>query len=282
MTDFANMRILADDLILAATLGASPALVSTLPAAHLKTTDRAAVARSTSTASQTLTGNFTATGAVSCVVLWRHNLTDAATWKVELFTAVNQGGTKVYDSGDVDALTAPAIGYWVAASPGVALEPAQYSVLYFGSVNARSFRITLDDAANPDGYVQACRLMMGAYWEPSQNPDRGPELQWLDASSQWRSGGGTLRTDPRCQYRQLTLDFSVLSLADMADLQYLIARVGLRSEVWVSVLPGWGALDSSYLRAEVLQSFVGKLAAPNSSRERTFARYSDRLVIQET
>lgn len=100
MSDFPNIRLLADDLVRlpATTLGASPALASGLGADHLRTSVRSEVARSTSTVAQSLTGDFGAAKPVNCVVLWRHNLTADSTWRVELFDGAGQTGTTLYDS----------------------------------------------------------------------------------------------------------------------------------------------------------------------------------------
>ena len=285
----ANIRILIDDLIVGATLNASPALEATLPPGNLRTIARSEVARSTSTADQAVTGNFAALSACSCCVLWRHNLSAAATWRLELFSAVGQGGATVHDSGAVPAMTAAPLepllwGYdpLGGAALGEWQQPARHSALYFDAVNARSFRLTLADPANPDGYLQASRLLIGAYWEPSIGADYGAELQFIDDSTQARSAAGTLRTPVgRAPVRQLSVEFSALTLADSAALARIVGRCGRRAEVWVSLYPGWAALDPAYADAEYLHGFVGKLVAPHAAVRRGFATHSDRLVVQE-
>lgn len=283
----ANFRILADDLIRAATLAASPAL--DLGVNYLKTQERAEVARTADTTNQVITGDFAASSAVDCAVLWRHNLTTAATWRVELFSAISLGGTKVYDSTAVDALpveplAALGVGYDPLGGAGIGefQELARHSVLYFGQVTARSFRLTLSDASNPDGYMQASRLMMGACWEPSQGADYGAELQWIDDSPQVRSAAGTSRTPViYAPYRQIALTCSELARADADALLRIVARVGKRAEFWISLYPGWGADDAQYADAEYLHGIVGKLAGPHSATHRQFNLWADRLQVQE-
>jgi hypothetical protein len=285
MSDWPAWRILADDLILAATLSASPSLESTLPVGNLRTLERSEVARSTSASDQVISGNFAASSPVSCCVLWRHNLTTAATWRLELFNAINQGGTKVYDSTAVAAFFADPLEALLAdygADLGEWEQPAQAAVLYFQEVTARSFRLTLSDSANPAGYLQASRLMIGAYWEPSIGADYGHEFQWVDPSVQARAASGVLRTPiVRGPVRQLSFDCSQLSMADSAALTRIIGRIGLRAGVWISLYPGWTALDSQYADIEYLHGFVAKLGGPHAAARRTWSTWSDRLQFVE-
>lgn len=279
-------RILADDLIRSATLSATPSL--TLGANYLKSQARSEVARSSSAADQTITGNFAAASSVSCAVLWRHNLTAAGTWRLELFSATNQGGTTLYDSTATDAFTADPLESLISAYDPLGAEmgefqqPAQHSVLWFSAVTAASFRLTLSDSANPDGYLQASRLMMGAYWEPSQGANYGHQLQWIDDTPQVRTEGGTIRNPrPRGPYRQMSFDFSQLTGADANALARLVARVGKRAEVFVSLYPTWGEQDNTYLNTEYLHAFIGKLSGQHSATRRTWSMWSDLLVFQE-
>lgn len=174
----------------------------------------------------------------------------------------------------VDPLGGVAFSGWV--------KPADYAVLYLpAALNVRSFRITLNDLANPDGYVQASRLMMGEYWAPAANADYGSDFQWIDNSAQTRTGGNSLRSDGRAPFRQLAMDFSRLSPPDAAKLLRIIMSHGRRAEMWVSLYPEWGAADADYADMEYQHSFVGKLVAPNGSSSKSWRLHGDRLVFQE-
>lgn len=280
----ANLRILYDDKIQGATLSASPALASTLPVDNLKTLARSEVARSTSTASQDILGNLAASASCTCFVLWRHNLTADATIRLRLYSAADQGGTELYDSTAVPALMADPFGALLGSGDGMGewQQMAQASVLYFLPVSALSFKLTIADASNPDGYFQASRLMLGAYWEPSQGADYGPEFQWIDDSVQARSAAGTLRTPvPRGPVRQVTLSLSSLSRADATALAAIAGRVGRRREMWFSLYPGWAADDAGAAALEYQHGFVAKLVGPHGSSHRLPMTWGDRLQIQE-
>lgn len=279
-------RILANDLIRRATfLTATPLLADGMGADNLRTLPRAEVARTTGTG-QVLSGNFAAASSCSMCVLWRHNLSSAATWRLELFSSAGLGGTKVYDSGDQVALMAAPLeapSLTGGAVLGEFQQPAQHSVLYFEPVVARSFKLTLSDSTNGAGYLQASRLMMGAFWEPGRgSADYGAELQWIDDSTQQRSASGSLRTpNPRGSYRQLTMDCSEMDLADAGALARIVGQVGKRAEIWISLYPGWGALDGAYLDAEYLHGMVGKIVGPHGAARRGWNHWVDRLQVQE-
>lgn len=284
----ANLRILYDDKILGATLSASPVLEATLPVENLKTLARSDVARSTSTASQDILGNFAASSSCSCFVLWRHNLTADATIRLRLYSAADQGGSLLYDSMAVPAMLADPFGALMGgydplggAAMGDWQEMPRASALYFSPVEALSFKLTISDASNPDGYTQASRMMLGACLEPSQGADYGPELQWVDDSVQARSAAGTLRTPvQRGPVRQLTLNLSNLGLADAGTFAAIAGRLGRRGEMWVSLYPGW-SVDSAYADLEYLHGFVCKFVGPHGSSHRLPVTWGDRLQVQE-
>jgi hypothetical protein len=277
-----NLRIVETNVADQATLTASPALAASLPVTHLQDRRRAYVARTTSTASQTILGTWPALRWLSAAALCRHNLSPTATWRLELFDGVNQTGTTVYDSGAVAAVGTIPLGEldWGASPFGATWrlghsQPLQ-SVLWFTPVEARSLRITLADASNPDGYMQASRLVMGTYWELENNVDYGAALAWVDNSELSRTAGGTLRNNPVEMYRELTLPFSWLTQADRGRMVDLLRRSGRSGEILVSMYAAEGG------KLERDHTLLGRLVGGHQSAARTFLHYSDRLIVQET
>jgi hypothetical protein len=276
-----NLRLVAVNLVDAATLSASPALVSTLPVTNLQDSRRAKMARTTSTAQQVITGDLAATGVCSAAALWRHNLSPAGTWRIELFTAAAQGGTKIYDSGAVLAYTAKCLGdlFWGSDPLGASVFTGwafRYSVLWFPPVSALSFRLTLTDAANPDGYMQAARLVLGYYLMPAVNVEFGPEISWVDNSKQVRMDGGSLHTEAVEPYRELNVELAWL--ADVERAQWLeIARVtGKRGDVLVSLYPEAGGL------LERDHCFTGRFASAGAVNRRFPQYFRQKLSIVES
>tara|TARA_R110000803_G_scaffold208889_1_gene277941 strand:+ start:28 stop:861 length:834 start_codon:yes stop_codon:yes gene_type:complete len=263
-----------------ATLSASPALVSTLPVTNLQDPTRARIARTTSLAQQQILGNLTSLQIVNSLVLWRHNLSATATWKLELFSGANQSGTTVYDStslavqlkslGDlewgVDALGATVFSDWSLA----------YSVLWFDAVGAASFRLTLTDPNNTSAYMEASRLMLGRYFSPAVNADYGLGLSWVDESTQIRTAGGTLRTDAGVVYRQIAFDLSALSESERPKFIEIMRLSGKRKDLFVSVFPeAGGEKERDY-------AFVAKITNNHDNVTINHGYYQDTITLEES
>lgn len=275
-----NLRISHRNLADAATLAASPALASALPVTNLQRAGRLP-ARTTSTADQTITGDWGSVQPVNVVALWRHNLSQEATWRVELWAGANQTGTKVYDSGGVGGDLIP-LGdlRWGVDPLGTTVQRgwtiAYQSVLFFTTAYARSFKITLSDSGNAAGYFQACRLWIGEYWSPADNFDYGATLAWQDESVQYRTDAGSLRTDVGALSRVLTFGLSWMAESDRASLTDILREVGKVNEVFLSIYPGTGgAQERDY-------QVIGKIASGHSSTHRSVGRWSDQVTIAES
>ena len=101
-----SMRIVTPSVSDAATLSSSD-FVATLPVGNLQVEGRGRVSRTTNaTGNKTILGDFTGVSIISALVLYNHNLTSQATWRLELYSAAGQTGTKVYDSGTINAMAA--------------------------------------------------------------------------------------------------------------------------------------------------------------------------------
>ncbi len=161
-----NVIILSPTLSDAATLVASTA-VATLPVTNLQTIQPKRKWRS-SGVTEYITIDFgTAGAACTGMALIGHNLTSAATLRIR---AKATSDVTVSPTVDTTALTAwPATGktadtYW----------PQYLSWLAWVNASAlRYWRLDIADAANPAGYLEAGRFMLGAYWQPTINFDLG-------------------------------------------------------------------------------------------------------------
>jgi hypothetical protein len=276
-----NLRILYRNLADAATLAASPALVSTLPVANLQVTGRARVARTTSTADQAITGDWGSAQPVNGIVLWRHNLTETSTWRVRLYAGANQTGTLLYDSGGLAGEMMP-LGdlRWGVDPLGATLQRgwsvAYQAVLWTPTVQARSFRIDLSDPDNPAGYLQVARLFIGAYWSPVQNADYGAAMAWTDDSELIRTDGGSLRTFIRAVSRQLSFSLSRMEEADRGAFVDLVREVGRVHEVFISLFPEAGG------KLERDHQILGKITGNHNSVGRPVNLWADQITIAES
>lgn len=236
-----NIRIITPNDADDATLSASPALETTLPVANLQDPSRSLVARSTSTATQDIKGTWSAAKMISACAITRHNLTSEGTWRVRLYSDA-AWTTQVYDSGNVVAAPAKALGdiEWGVDPLGASMFTGwdhTFSTMWFAAVAAQSFKITLIDAGNPDGYFEASRLFIGRYLEPEINFEWDYGLEWREDTTQERTAGGTLRSDAQEPYRRLTFTLSDLSDSDRPKFTDWARKTGMRTDVFVSLFP---------------------------------------------
>ncbi len=240
----ANVRIIFPNVADDATLTCSPAEVVALPVANLQDQTRGKLWRSNSVISaQHILGDLSGYQNCSALALVRHNMTATGTYRLRLYDQVGQAGTLLYDSGSV-TLGGTILGWgafeWGADPWGSAsLQdwPVPYFVIWFATVNALSFDLELTDTANPDGYLQAARLVIGHYFEPESNAGAGLEMAWMEQSKQVRTEGGTLRTDEREPYRRFGLTLPRLTATERTTLLDRLRRAGLRNDLFLSCAP---------------------------------------------
>lgn len=236
-----RLRIITPNDADAATLTAVPSMAATLPQTNLQRPERALVARTTSTADQQIRGTWSTGRVISAVALNRHNLSSVSTWRFRLY-ADAVWADLIYDSGEVVAVPPKSLGdmEWGVDPLGVSLFTGwshAFSQMWLEPIVARSFILTLLDGTNADGYMQASRLFVGRYLEPSINMDWGYGLRWHEDTTQERTDGGTLRSDGNDPYRRLTLRLSWLAPADRPKFAEWARRDGLRNDFWVSAFP---------------------------------------------
>lgn len=163
----ANIIILSPTFSDAATFATSSA-VTTLPAINLQTMPPKQKWRA-SGMTEYITIDFGSGGSLACtgLALIGHNLTSAATLRLR-----GKATSDVTVSPTVDTT---ALSAWPATGvPADTYWPQYFSWLSWTSGGAlRYWRLDIADGANPDGYVEAGRLMLGAYWQPTINFDLG-------------------------------------------------------------------------------------------------------------
>lgn len=240
-----NLRVISSNAVDAATL-TSADFAATLPVTNLQVEGRARVARTTNaTGTKTINGNFSGSTLCSALVLYGHNLSGTATWRLRLYNGTNQTGSVVYDSTTLTPLTVTGWGSfaWGVETWGSGIfrdwEQPFYA-LWFTEVFALSFRLELVDTLNPAGYLQASRLIIGRYLSPYFNANYGLSLSWQTSSEQRRTLGGSVRTDRRATFRRLSFDLETLDAAERALWLDLARSNSLHKEMFVSVYPTLG------------------------------------------
>lgn len=278
MTD--NLRIISTNEADGAVLSSSD-FAASLPVGNLQLQGRARVARTVDAAgAKTIDGEWPNARVLTACVLYGHNLTSSATWRLQCWSGAGQTGDLTHDSGTQRALRRVGWGvfrYGLVPWGSTVFTgwDRAFSVLWFAPAAARSWRLTLSDEGNADGYLQAKRLLMGSYFEPLVNAEYGLELGWREDTQQLRTQASTLRSDAGPQYRRLSGNLSHLDEIERARFMELCRQAGLRREIFVSVFPGAGSTQ------ERDYALLGKFTAMPDGVHGNPASWSNNFTIEE-
>ena len=238
-------------------------ILSTLPQDNLKKSQRTKVVRTSNTSDLILELDWGGSGKnLSGIGLMRHNLQSTATWQIQIYDGVNQTGTLIYDSGVVSPIPPKSLGDldWGVDPLGASVfdgwdEGNAFSTIWFTQVTGLSMRVTISDATNTDGYLQASRLFAGVASTPIVNTSFGLQSSWEEGTQQFRSEGGSLRSDSKPQFRQINLTLGYLEAGERSGFFENVRVVGLRKDFLVSVFPEYnGAQERDYTMACKLSS----------------------------
>ena len=223
-------------------------ILASLPASNIQLSQHTKVVRTSNTSDMVLLINWGGESErISGVGMMRHNLSATATWRVQLYDGQNQTGSVVYDSTAVTAIPTNNVGDENWGSNPTTTSVFQYwensdkfSEIFFTQVTALSAKITLSDAGNVDGYLQAGRLFMGVAATPSINVGLGASSGWQEATKQFRTEGGTLRSDSKPRYRAFSLTMNDLTHGERSGFSEMVRHVGMRKDWFVDVFPDEG------------------------------------------
>ncbi|WIX32496.1 hypothetical protein QO259_17050 [Salinicola sp. JS01] len=251
-----SLRMILDNLHDTASLTATSER-SSAGVENTQRNERNRVWRSVDTATQVVEGTLSVGAYVDCLAIIDHNLTAAGSLRIELLS----GETVVHDSGPLATAEIIPVGAW-----RVGIDPygATYNdklavtitVIETPLVAITRYRLTLEDAGNPDGGMQIARIALGMAFQPTFNMSWGAQSDWVDKATHEDSAGQTLRTinggRPRRQV-QFSLDW--LQPGDRARLVEELAQRGMMADVFVDLYPHLAGLD------RLAACFVGRLAS---------------------
>lgn len=272
-----NLRIIYDNVIDSASLTASTA-ASGLPATNLQRDQKGLVWRSTSTTA-TLTATWSTAQTLSGVVLPFCNLSAAATIRVRVYT--NTGDTTpVRDTGTVSARAFAPGDIWGGAAPtsvnSYSFGGGSYARCWFTSAVGRKLEITLTDSGNTSGYLEAGRLVAGAYWAPTYNTNFGVSIGYSDTSTQTRTEAGNLVSVIKPIHRTMSFDLQWLTDTDRVRMLSILRGNGLRKPLFVSVFPE----DTDAAKEQNYQLY-GKMPSLSSITHPLYTIYSTSLSLEE-
>lgn len=268
-----NIRLIINNEHDEATLTATS---EATPIDYTQRSGRSYVWRSADLAPQTITATLPGVRYLSGLVVYNHNLTSLGTIRIEYLL----DGTVVYDSGEIIAADLIPLGTWQAGVDPwgeqdlTELPTVQYNV-WTAPTLADSYRISVDDPSNPDGYMQIARIFAGIAYSPEYNPQYGLSLEWQDFAENRRTESGSLRTVGSGTARRLTFDLDFLSRAGLTQLSRELLRTGKGRDIYISVYPGVGGMR------EAEHAFVARRSSDYAHSHAFFNNWQSSLEFQE-
>lgn len=267
-----NLRVIYDNAADRATLSTS-ATVTNLGVANLTTDIKSAVCRSTGK-TLTITATWGAVETVGGVALAFTNCTDNATIQIDAY-ALSTDSTPSYST------TVVASRGGVASNRGVnyfAYGGGIYARCWIDQrVQAQKIVITLSDVNNPQGYVEAGRLIIGDYWASIIGAEQGnTSLTINDMSEQQRTYSGDLYVTVKPRFRKQTLSMPSLDASDRAQLWSILWNNGMVKPVFLSLFPN--SADNKLEQAHML---YGRLSTNVAMGTPYFNAMSAKLDIEE-
>lgn len=277
-----NFKLLVDNKSDFATLtaAAGTTLASTLPLANIQKYNNSKIARFTSYSDSTIKGNFPANQLVDIVALWRTSLTDVSTWRVKLYDAINQGGTLVYDSGDVGTIklkTLDELDWGIEELNASTSEGAgiRRSILYPDNIVCRSFTIQMKDPTNTDSFFDVTRLYMGRSVSTKINMEYGFKNAAVDNAIQTRTTGGGLWSTPSSAFDKISFTLAQMEEKDRAKMRAAYKHAGKMLDIFISAFPdGKGYLEED-------NAFAGKFTNSPEFVNDYFNNYVAEFEIEE-
>lgn len=273
-----NLRIVYDNASDRATITAS-STAGSLVVSNLQTDMKSKIWRSTSTTA-TLTVVFDQAEIVGCVALPFCSLTSEATIRVRGYTLATDPspsldtGVKLAAGGaSFDALA------WGSVPLGVnayMYGSKTYGSIWFTQGTYEKLVIDIEDDVNPLGYIEASRLVIGAYWSPLKNAEYGVELNLIDNSRNERSDSGDLRTDRGIMYKTMSFDLSMMDYIDRNMLFNIVRNNGTYKPVFLSLTP-----EADDPTEEQIYQIYGKLPSQTSIRYQFINQFNSKIDIEE-
>lgn len=193
--------------------------VDTLPVGNLQDQQRTKLWRATGCAQEYVDIDLGRVKSLTALALIQHNLSydgvitlqagsapgtsdlmDQAYPAWEPLFGLGEGGLGQYGLG----------GYLTPEQVRTFFPAGTLRIIYFHEVRARYWRLLLEDADNPDGYLQAGRVILDFYRQSSRMVASGMKITAQDPSKVSYSKGGQAWRDARTKYRTGTYRYQYI------------------------------------------------------------------------
>lgn len=258
---------------------ASGTEIPTLPATNLQKYGNSEILRVAST-EFAIEGNFVDIRLVSALVLWRHNLTAAATFRLELFANADQDGAVIYDTGILNAMPQITFGDWdwriqPVVSSALDSWATKYTQHWFTPQFARSYRITVSDELNEAGHLDLTRVYMGRHYTPSVNFSYNSQFSFGSSGAQIRTDDGGLFGPASATWRKVQFALDHLNESDRPGFIAAVRHVDISRDWFVSLYPDTGG------QKEIEHSFACMFTQCPPVSSPSYNRYSAPIQLEE-
>lgn len=273
-----NLRIIYDNAADRAVLTAS-SQAGALGPANLQRERKSAVLRSVGTA-LAITATWPTPEIIGGVALPFCNLTPTATIRVRGYV---EPGDAVpdFDTGAVQACEYARLGMWNWGALPLGVNAfsyggGTYARCWLQMRSVKKLVIELADPDNPAGYIEAARLVAGAWWSPEQNASYGAGVTPVDTSRPYRNGAGEPKVERGSKYRKLTLSLDHMTPLDRAELWRIVLGNGLSQPLFVSLYP-----ESDDVELEQAHQVYGHLSNLAGITTPYYQAYANNIEIEE-
>ena len=246
------------------------------PVTNLATRPLDAVARSTddASASTKFIVDMGATYSVQGFVLRSHNLTSAATIKLDFGTS--SGGTEGGTSGTVNAWQASFDSVMRNFPSGTydSVIGYPFDVIYIHSaaMSVRYVECEIVDTSNPLNYVQAGRV--GVFGGLTAYMSMGATIDWNDLTEVERSLGGSILWQQKRRYRTAEIPLANIDATTRGKLMDTRRGAGVHDEVLF--VPDIASMSNAQE-----YGFVGRFAGGQKTPWTLPDRFSTTLALEE-
>ena len=273
-----NLRIIHDNVGDRAALSAS-SQAGTLGPANLQREDKSSVLRSVGT-QLSITAAWPTPEIIGGVALPFCNLTPTAAIRVRGYVEPGDAVSD-FDTGTVPACEYARLGMWNWGALPLGVNAfsyggGTYGRSWFQMRSVKKLVIDLVDPDNPAGYIEAARLVAGAWWSPEQNASYGAGVTPGDTSSQYRNGAGEQKVERGALYRKLSISLDHMTPLDRAELWRIVRGNGLSRPLFVSLFP-----DSDDVELEQTHQVYGRLANLAAIVTPSFQAYTTTIEVEE-
>lgn len=189
--------------------------------------------------------------AANCFAIHNHDFPDGTTVRLQLYDAINQGGTEVYDSTATDVMHNIPFASLIAgqdAIEGNFEDEGQMKThfsLWFDDPNSaeapveyKSFKVTITNAAGfTDNVLKMDKLWLGWAYCPQYGPSRGANNTLVEDSEHQRKPGGGMDTVEGDVRRSMRLQFRAVPDAEEQTLTHQLDKAKMGGDVLATLDP---------------------------------------------